>query len=92
LKQHIENLFKNSEYFTAEIKKKAGFKMVVENPECTNVCFWFVPPSLRNVPVNKDYWNKLHQVAPKIKERMMKVGSMLILFIEIQNLHIWKSL
>jgi glutamate/tyrosine decarboxylase-like PLP-dependent enzyme len=80
LKQHIETVFKNAEYFTSEIKKRPGFKMVLENPECTNVCFWYVPPSLRNAPIDQDYWSKLHQVAPKIKERMMKDGSMMITY------------
>ncbi|KAJ0065914.1 hypothetical protein NL108_000159, partial [Boleophthalmus pectinirostris] len=30
-------------------------------PEYTNVCFWYVPPSLRNVPVGPEFWNKLHK-------------------------------
>uniref|UniRef100_A0A8C5DFL4 Uncharacterized protein n=1 Tax=Gouania willdenowi TaxID=441366 RepID=A0A8C5DFL4_GOUWI len=47
-------------------------------PECTNVCFWYIPPSLRNLQGHPKFWKKLHTVAPAIKERMMKVGSMMV--------------
>lgn len=59
--------------------------MVLESPECTNVCFWYVPPSLRNEVRNASYEAKLHKVAPKIKERMMKEGSMMITYQPINN-------
>uniref|UniRef100_A0A3B3UCT2 Cysteine sulfinic acid decarboxylase n=1 Tax=Poecilia latipinna TaxID=48699 RepID=A0A3B3UCT2_9TELE len=47
-------------------------------PQFVNVCFWFIPPSLRGKEKNADYQNKLAKVAPVIKERMMKQGTMMV--------------
>uniref|UniRef100_A0A3B4U5L3 Acidic amino acid decarboxylase GADL1-like n=1 Tax=Seriola dumerili TaxID=41447 RepID=A0A3B4U5L3_SERDU len=47
-------------------------------PEYTNVCFWYIPPSLRKLPVSPELWRKLHNVAPVVKERVMKKCSMMI--------------
>uniref|UniRef100_A0A1B0CFM9 Glutamate decarboxylase n=1 Tax=Lutzomyia longipalpis TaxID=7200 RepID=A0A1B0CFM9_LUTLO len=61
-------------------EKRDDFEMVVAEPECTNVCFWYLPPSLRSCPRDEEFLTKLHRVAPKIKERMMKEGSMMITY------------
>ncbi|XP_056643032.1 cysteine sulfinic acid decarboxylase [Diorhabda sublineata] len=79
--KHIDKVFENSKYFLECIRNREGFELVLDDPECTNVCFWYIPPSLRNV--NKSdplYKEKLHKVAPKIKEKMMKEGSMMITY------------
>lgn len=78
LQQHIERLFENAQYFTEELKKRENFQLVLENPECTNICFWYLPPILMNHQKNDSFWEKLHKTAPKIKERMMKECTMMI--------------
>lgn len=82
--QHIDKVFENSEFFTENIRNREGFEMVLEKPECTNICFWYIPPSLRNMKQDPDYEQKLHRVAPKIKERMMKEGTMMVTY-QAQN-------
>uniref|UniRef100_A0A8C3RYV2 Glutamate decarboxylase like 1 n=1 Tax=Chelydra serpentina TaxID=8475 RepID=A0A8C3RYV2_CHESE len=47
-------------------------------PEYANICFWYIPSSLRKMEEGPEFWEKLHQVAPVIKERMMKKGSMML--------------
>nr|XP_022328984.1 cysteine sulfinic acid decarboxylase-like [Crassostrea virginica]XP_022334582.1 cysteine sulfinic acid decarboxylase-like isoform X1 [Crassostrea virginica] len=73
----IDNLFECSRYLAKSVKNKEGFELVVE-PECTNVCFWYIPVSMRNQPRDADWWQRLGKVAPKIKEKMTKDGTMLI--------------
>ncbi|XP_055711582.1 cysteine sulfinic acid decarboxylase [Phlebotomus papatasi] len=80
LQKHTEKVFEMAEYFTEQIRQRSDFEMVVNEPECTNVCFWYLPPSLRDCPRDEVFWAKLHKVAPKIKERMMKDGSMMITY------------
>lgn len=81
LEAHIDKNFDNAEYFTEQIKARSDFVMVLDQPECTNICFWYVPPSLQNVPVDSaEFKGKIHKVAPKIKERMMKEGNMMITY------------
>lgn len=82
--EHVERVFENAEYFTAQIKQRPGFEMVLPNPECTNVCFWYIPPSMRaeyaGKPRDETFIAKLHKVAPKVKERMMREGTMMITY------------
>ncbi|CAH0547653.1 unnamed protein product [Brassicogethes aeneus] len=78
--QHIDKVFENAKFFTDTIREREGFEMVIPEPECTNICFWYVPPSLRNRKSDPDYQDKLHKVAPKIKEKMMREGTMMVTY------------
>lgn len=85
---HINKVFENAEYFTEQIRNRNDFKLFINQPECTNICFWYIPPSLQSQPFNVDdkkYTQVLHTVAPKIKERMMKEGNMMITYQPLAN-------
>lgn len=84
LEAHIDKSFDNAKYFTDRIRARDGFKLVLDEPECTNISFWYIPPSLRGKEDQTEFNELLHKVAPKIKERMMKTGSMMITY---QPLH-----
>uniref|UniRef100_A0A3B3XXW7 Glutamate decarboxylase like 1 n=1 Tax=Poecilia mexicana TaxID=48701 RepID=A0A3B3XXW7_9TELE len=73
LEYRICDTFPCLNYFVLKKKKKCH-----SQPEFANVCFWYIPPSLRNLPESPELWKKLHTVAPVVKERMMKKGSMMI--------------
>uniref|UniRef100_A0A8B9FQI1 Cysteine sulfinic acid decarboxylase n=1 Tax=Amazona collaria TaxID=241587 RepID=A0A8B9FQI1_9PSIT len=77
LAQRVERAFACSQYLAEEVKRRDGFELVME-PEFINLCFWFVPPSLRGRESCPDYWPSLGKVAPAIKERMMRKGSMMV--------------
>ncbi|XP_075224255.1 glutamate decarboxylase-like protein black [Lycorma delicatula] len=83
---HVDNLFDNARYFTEKIRHHPNFELVLPHPECTNICFWFVPKSLQGTQNEPDYTQKLHKVAPKIKEEMVRKGSMLITYQPLNNL------
>ncbi|XP_074094850.1 glutamate decarboxylase-like protein black [Cotesia typhae] len=79
---HIDRVFQLSRYFADLIRDRDGWKLFQE-PECTNVCFWYVPKSKRHL--KDDQLNQvLHKIAPIIKEKMVKKGSMLVTY---QPLH-----
>jgi sulfinoalanine decarboxylase len=77
--KHIDTIFEMSEYFTSIVRSREGFELVSE-PECTNICFWYIPSKLRKSPRDENFNQQLHKVAPKIKERMMKEGTMMITY------------
>uniref|UniRef100_A0A8C6SPR0 Glutamate decarboxylase like 1 n=1 Tax=Neogobius melanostomus TaxID=47308 RepID=A0A8C6SPR0_9GOBI len=79
LAQRVDRALAMAQYLTQQIKGREGFRLLME-PEYTNVCFWYIPPSLRHLPDCPELWEKLHKVAPVIKERMMKKGSLMIGF------------
>lgn len=60
------------------------FQLVLE-PSFTNVCFWYLPPSLKNLNPAKlengsEDWNKVHKVAAGIKKTMQERGLAMIGF------------
>ncbi|KAJ0036771.1 hypothetical protein NQD34_005448, partial [Periophthalmus magnuspinnatus] len=54
------------------------YVFILKQPEFVNLCFWYIPPSLRGKELNEDYQDRLAKVAPVIKERMMRQGSMMV--------------
>ena len=54
------------------------FLFLLQEPEYTNVCFWFIPPSLRDVTDPQVKRDKLNGVAPKIKARLMSAGTLML--------------
>uniref|UniRef100_A0A8C2C777 Glutamate decarboxylase 1b n=1 Tax=Cyprinus carpio TaxID=7962 RepID=A0A8C2C777_CYPCA len=77
--QHIDRCLEISEYLYNKIKNRVGYEMVFEGqPQHTNVCFWYIPPSLRGMPHGDERREKLHRVAPKIKAMMMECGTTMV--------------
>lgn len=80
---HVERVFENAEFFTAQLQQRKNFEMVLSAPpECTNVCFWYVPPSMMSLTdrQSEEWRRRIHLVAPKIKERMMREGTMMMTY------------
>ncbi|KAF7993477.1 hypothetical protein HCN44_010072 [Aphidius gifuensis] len=76
--QHVDKLFYLSRYFVDLIIKRDGWKLI-QLPECLNVCFWYIPKSMRHLD-GKELDQQLHKIAPIIKEKMVKKGSMLVTY------------
>jgi len=83
----IDRLMELAQYFTAKIKRTPGYEMVIDKvayrnpptvtraqPQFLNVCFWYVPPSLRHLET-AEKMARLDKIAPKIKGRMMAKGA-----------------
>uniref|UniRef100_A0A8C6W2E3 Glutamate decarboxylase-like 1 n=3 Tax=Nannospalax galili TaxID=1026970 RepID=A0A8C6W2E3_NANGA len=77
LEERVNRALALSRYLVEEIKKREGFKLLME-PEYANICFWYIPPSLREMEEGPEFWEKLSLVAPAIKEKMMKKGSLML--------------
>lgn len=76
--ERVERAFENAQYFTQKLRETEGFQLVLPEFEYTNVCFWYIPPSLRGLDTTQDWWTKVGKVAPLIKKRMMAAGTMMI--------------
>ncbi|XP_048839885.1 cysteine sulfinic acid decarboxylase [Brienomyrus brachyistius] len=77
LGQRVDKAFENTRYLVGKMKMREGFQLVNE-PQFVNVCFWFIPPSLRGSEGTEEYQEKLSKVAPIIKERMVRKGCMMV--------------
>ncbi|XP_074841570.1 glutamate decarboxylase 1-like [Carettochelys insculpta] len=68
-----------AEYLYKELNSRENFELVFDaEPELTNVCFWFISPSLRGVANGPERQKLLHQIAPKIKARMIEEGTTML--------------
>uniref|UniRef100_A0A4W5QX85 Glutamate decarboxylase 1 n=1 Tax=Hucho hucho TaxID=62062 RepID=A0A4W5QX85_9TELE len=68
-----------SHYLYTKIKGREGYQMVFDGePQHTNVCFWYLPPGIRDMPNGQEKREKLHKVAPKIKAMMMESGTTMV--------------
>ncbi|XP_067946141.1 cysteine sulfinic acid decarboxylase-like isoform X2 [Watersipora subatra] len=66
LAKDIEKCFDTALYLRDRLETTPGFRLLISEPECTNVCFWYIPKCMRG------------KVAPAIKARMQQKGSMLV--------------
>ncbi|CAL8343415.1 unnamed protein product [Merluccius merluccius] len=75
----VNKCLENAEYLYKQLQRRADFKLVLESkPEHSNVCFWYIPPSLRKLPPGPERNRRLHKVAPQIKAKMMEEGTTMI--------------
>jgi len=80
MENRINKVFDNARYLTELVKNHPHFRLLQE-PECTNVCFWFIPKSMRQMKFDlsdEAFCKRLAGIAPKVKERMTLEGSMLV--------------
>eukprot|EP00105_Crassostrea_gigas_P004872 XP_011418227.1 PREDICTED: cysteine sulfinic acid decarboxylase [Crassostrea gigas] len=73
----IDNQFECAKYLAQLVQEREGFELMLE-PQCTNVCFYYIPKRLRGLERTPEWWNEISKVGPKVKEGMMKAGSMMV--------------
>lgn len=81
-RKHIEYAYHLTRYTQKKIDENKSFVMVINN-QCTNVCFWYLPKSLRHInphTATKEELAKLSAVAPKLKARLQAAGGAMIGF------------
>merc|ERR1712241_1386119 len=67
MEEIVDNAFDMADYLTQLVSTRPGFRLVPEYRErkCTNVGFWYIPPSLRGQEEDEEWWNKIEKIAPK---------------------------
>nr|CAD7430262.1 unnamed protein product [Timema monikensis] len=88
LERLVDNTMECARYLRDQIVNRPGFRMVVPEVQCTNVCFWYIPPALRGEEESEEWWNKVHTVAPKIKERLVRSGTLMIGYQPLAHKHL----
>lgn len=75
----INRLMDLTAYQVKKMKENPSlFYLIIPEPECTNVSFWYIPERLRDEKRDKWWQDELGKVTAKLKGRMMKAGSMMI--------------
>lgn len=74
----VDHVITMSKSFTAKVKSREGFRLVQDNFQYTNVCFWYIPKHMRDRDEDDEWRQELWTVAPKIKEEMVRSGSIMV--------------
>ncbi|XP_018790227.1 PREDICTED: cysteine sulfinic acid decarboxylase [Bactrocera latifrons] len=75
-----------SKVLVEKIKQRGTerFRLVLEDYQYMNVCFWYIPKALRGLEETPEWRERLYTVAPKIKERMAYSGTVMIGYTPLQ--------
>ncbi|XP_037954772.1 glutamate decarboxylase 1-like [Teleopsis dalmanni] len=79
--QLVDHAIYMAKMFTQKIKQRGSesFRLVLDEFQYMNVCFWYIPKALRGCNENTMEWKEcLYTVAPKIKERMIRQGTLMV--------------
>jgi len=76
MEEQIDRAYDNSRYLAQKIREREGFQLLRE-PQCTNICFHYVPPSIRALPEGPERNALQNAVPPIIKGRMTEQGTMM---------------
>ncbi|XP_074652142.1 glutamate decarboxylase 1-like [Tubulanus polymorphus] len=74
----INRIFDLARYLRDSLRMLEGFELVLDEPEYTNVCFWYIPKFLKGIPQGKLKDDKVNKIAPKIKSMMMEKGTTMV--------------
>ncbi|XP_060065967.1 glutamate decarboxylase 1-like [Ylistrum balloti] len=76
----IDKNFRLAKYLMNKIHERPNFKLVNNEFQAPNVCFWFIPDSVACVEDPDKYKTELGKVAPRLKAAMMEKGSMMLAY------------
>ncbi|PIK35729.1 putative glutamate decarboxylase-like protein 1, partial [Apostichopus japonicus] len=92
LEREIDHKFDLAKQCADMLRNREGFRLLWE-PECTNVCFWYIPPSLRNLPDGPELFDKLHKFAPLLKQEMMTSGVLMMAYQPVKDkVNFWQMI
>ncbi|CAG0916617.1 unnamed protein product [Notodromas monacha] len=85
-RRHIDGLMATAEYMTEQLKADTSGRFVLlwPEPECVNICFWYVPTRLRSSIKSNLTWpskpvqQDLGRITAQLKSRMMNTGTLMI--------------
>ncbi|XP_057328051.1 glutamate decarboxylase [Microplitis mediator] len=74
----IDKLMELSEYMVKRIKQMSDRFYLILEPELVNVCFWYLPTRVRNMPHSPEREKILGEICPILKNRMMESGTLMV--------------
>ncbi|XP_026465229.1 uncharacterized protein LOC113367867 [Ctenocephalides felis] len=80
LSERVDNCMECCQYLRERVRTRPGYIPVSEGEQnkCTNVCFWYVPESMRDQERTEEFWDKIHRVTSIIKKKLVMNGTLMI--------------
>lgn len=77
--KQINRLMELTEYQVKKMKEQPDkFYLLLDEPECTNVIFWYIPLRLRDEKRDHFWQDELGRATAVIKGKMIKTGTIMI--------------
>ncbi|XP_035727671.1 glutamate decarboxylase-like isoform X1 [Vespa mandarinia] len=76
--KHMDRLMELTEYMVRRIKQMPDRYYLILEPEMVNVCFWYLPTRVRNMPHGPEREKILGEICPILKGRMMQAGTLMV--------------
>jgi glutamate decarboxylase len=74
MERQVDTAFSNARYLADQVKIRKNFVLYKE-PECTNTCFYYVPPSIACMEDGPEKNERLDKVPPEIKRQLTLAGA-----------------
>lgn len=81
----VDHAFACAHYLAGKMRVNDGFRLVLDRVEYTNVCFWYIPRKFRGMEENEEFWDNIYQTVLRIKEKMVKAGTLMIGYAPLQS-------
>jgi len=79
LGEQMDRMMKLTRYQVEKMKQqKESFYLLDDDPQCVNVCFWYIPERLRKSEHTKQKEIELGVVTAKLKSIMMEAGTLMV--------------
>ncbi|EGI69245.1 PREDICTED: cysteine sulfinic acid decarboxylase-like [Acromyrmex echinatior] len=85
LMRSVEQVMSCAEYFLKRIKETAGFRLVQSYYQCCNICFWYIPPTMRDQNETLIWWEKISYITMEIKNRLVFEGTLMISYMPVPH-------
>lgn len=76
--KRMDLLMELTQHLVNQLKEQNDKFHLMMEPEFVNVCFWYIPKRLRDMPHDESKEKALGLLCPRIKSRLMKAGTMMI--------------
>jgi glutamate decarboxylase len=75
----LDRYMELAQYLVKRLEEKPDrFQVINSEPECVNVCFWYVPTRFRTMAPGPERMRLLGQITPILKGRLMSAGTLMI--------------
>lgn len=82
---HVDTSFRNSKYVVEKLRNNDGFRLIQDEFDYLNICFWYIPLRLRGKVESEQWWKEIGKVAPVVKEKTTKDGMVAISYQPLEN-------
>ncbi|XP_023294865.2 cysteine sulfinic acid decarboxylase [Lucilia cuprina] len=80
----LDHALDMSKLFAKKLQQREGFRLVLDEYQYTNICFWYIPKKMRNCKETEEWKLKLYEIAPKVKEQMILQGTLMVGYSPLQ--------